>query len=235
MKTGCVRARLLFLGAAFACSGAASGFESAQFSSSIFHVSIAGASSLYELSDPVPLSSARWDVLSDSRRELSMGLLPGQEVRVSTLSRMSSWGASDPSLSAADPAWAFDPQRATYRYTFLEVSDWAWKVGVTTRLGDTDPVRAAALGPDRTRLGGLPQVHFGTEGKLAKNWLLTVDADGLVTMRGRALDVGVRVNYALTRSFYLFGGYRLSDHYFEGDDSSLGLSNSANVGVRYRF
>jgi hypothetical protein len=43
------------------------------------------------------------------------------------------------------------------------------------------------------------------------------------------------VNYALTRSFYLFGGYRLTDHYFEGDDASLGLSNSANVGVRYRF
>lgn len=235
MKTGCVRARLLFLGAAFACSGAASGYESARFSASILHVSIAGASSLYELSDPVPLSSARWDVLSDSRRELSMGLLPGQEIRVSTLARASSWAGSDPALSVADAAWTVDPLRATYRYTFLEVADWAWKVGITARLGDTDPARAAALGMDRTRFGNLPLVHFATEGKLAKNWLLTVDADGLVTTRGRALDFGVRVNYALTRSFYLFGGYRLSDHYSEGDDTSLGLSNSANVGVRYRF
>jgi hypothetical protein len=88
---------------------------------------------------------------------------------------------------------------------------------------------------DRVRFGGLPLVHLAGEGRLGKNWLLTVDADGLMTARGRALDLGVRVDYALSRSFYLFGGYRLSDQYFEGSETSLGLTNSANVGVRYRF
>jgi hypothetical protein len=233
MRIGCVRGgKLLLGGVALACAGAASGYESTRIVSSIYHAPLAGASSLYELTDPLPLSSARWDPFFDSRLELSTGLLPRHEVRLSAGSRAGAWARSDLSLAGTDSGWTVDPLRATYRYTFLERRDWAWKVGITARLGDPDFSRG---GVDRARVGALPLVHFAGEGRLAKNWLLTVDADGLLTTRGRALDVGVRVNYALSRSVYLFGGYRLSDHYFDGDDASLGLTNSANVGVRYRF
>jgi len=225
----------LLLGIGFAWSGAARGYESTPFTGSVFHGSVAGASSLYELADPLPLSSTRWDPLADSRLVLSTGLLAGHEVWLSTNARPAGWAGPDVSLSGTDAGTTFDPLRATYRYTFLESTDWAWKVGVTARLGDYDPTRAAALNIDRTRFGGLPQMHFAGQGRLAKDWLLTLDADTLLTAHGRALDVGVRVNYVLSRSVYVFGGYRLSDHYFEGDDTSLGLTNSANVGVRYRF
>jgi hypothetical protein len=225
---------LLFVGLTLVCAGAASGYESTRLASSIYNVPLAGASSLYELTDPLPLSSARWDPLFDSRLELSAGLLPRHEVRVSAGSRAGGWAGSDMSLAGTDVGWTFDPLRATYRYTFFERRDWAWKVGVTTRLGDFD-ARSPAVGTDRSRYSSLPLVHFAGQGRLAKNWLFTVDADGLLTARGRTLDIGVRVNYALSRSFYLFGGYRLSDHNLEGDETSLGLTNSANVGVRYRF
>jgi hypothetical protein len=235
MRIGCVRGGLLFLSIGLAWAGAATAYEATPLTGSIYHASVAGASSLYELADPLPLSSARWDPLADSRLELSTGLLPGHEVLMASNARASGWAGSEVSFSGIDPTWALDPLRATYRYTFLERSDWAWKVGLTTRLGDIDPTRAAATSIDRARFGGLPQVHLAGQGRLAKDWLLTLDADGLLTARGRALDLGVRVNYVLSRSVYLFGGYRLSDHYFEGEDISLGLTNSANVGVRYRF
>ena len=235
MRIGCVRGGLLFLGIGLVWAGAASGYESTPLTGSIFHASLAGTSSLYELADPVPLSSTRWDPVADSRLELSTGLLPGQEVRFSSNMRAVGWPGSESGLSSTDTGLGLDPVRATYRYTFLESNEWAWKVGVTTRLGDFDPNHAAAVMVDRTRLGGMPQMHFAGQGRLAKDWLLTLDADTLLTAHGRALDVGVRVNYVLSRSVYVFGGYRLSDHYVEGDDTSLGLSNSANVGVRYRF
>jgi hypothetical protein len=230
MRIGCVRSKLLLLGLSLACAGAASGYESTRPVS----VSLAAASSLYELSDPLPLSNARWDPLSDSRLELSTGLLPRHEVRLAATSRAGGWVGSDFNPSGIESGWTLDPLRATYRYTFLERHDWAWKVGITARLGDADPTRPAAPA-DRARFGGLPLVHFAGEGRFAKNWLFTVDADGLLTARGRALDVGVRVDYALSRSVFLFGGYRLSDRYVEGDDNSLGVTNSANLGVRYRF
>jgi hypothetical protein len=235
MKIGCVRGKVLFCGLALAYVSAASSYESTRASSAIFNAPIAAAASLYELTDPLPLSSTRWDPLADSRLELSTGLLPRHEVRVSATSRPGGWIGSDMSLSGTDAGWTVDPLRATYRYTFLERRAWAWKVGITARLGDSDSARNAAMTMDRVRFGGLPLVHLAGEGRLGKNWLLTVDADGLMTARGRALDLGVRVDYALSRSFYLFGGYRLSDQYFEGSETSLGLTNSANVGVRYRF
>jgi hypothetical protein len=191
---------------------------------------------LYELTDPLPVSNARWDPVFDSRLELSTGLLPRHEVRLSAGARSGGWAGSDLSLASTDSGWTSDPLRATYRYTFLERRDWAWKVGITTRLSDADSMRNGVVtGVDRARFGGLPLVHVAGQGRLAQNWLLTVDADGLMTARGRALDIGVRVNYVLSRSFYLFGGYRLSDHYLDGDETNLGPTNSANVGVRYRF
>jgi hypothetical protein len=236
MTIGRVRGNLLLLGVSLACAGTASGYESMR-PNPVLQVPVAAAASLYELADPLPLSSARWDPLFDSRFELAAGLLPRHEVRFSAASRgRSPWDGSDLGfgLAGVDSGWLFDPLRATYRYTFLEHRDWAWKVGVTARL-DSDSLRSLAPGTERVRFSGLPLVHFAGQGRLAQKWLLTVDAEGLLTARGRALDIGVRVNYALSRSFSLFGGYRLSDHYLEGDESSLGLTNSANVGLRYRF
>jgi hypothetical protein len=47
----------------------------------------------------------------------------------------------------------------------------------------------------------------------------------------------VRVDYALTRTFSLYGGYRLNDAAGEAveDPLSAGLVSSARFGVRYRF
>jgi hypothetical protein len=231
MTISCVRAKFFVLGACLASAGVACG-QPSRGAPGVTPASIAAASSLYELADPLPLSTARWDPLFDSRIELSTGLLPRHEVRLSAPMR-GGWSGTETGLSGFDPSWTLDPMRATYRYTVMERRDWAWKVGITTRLGDADPLRTATF--DRSRLGALPQVHMAGEARLATNWLLSVDADGLMTGRGRALDLGVRVDYALGRSFYLYGRYRLSDRYVDGDESSAGLTNSANVGVRYRF
>lgn len=230
MKTGCVSMKVLVAGLAFALAGVAGAQPQRQ--SSVAQVPLAAAASLYELSDPLPVSTARWDPLFDARLDLSTGLLARHEVRLSSTSR-TGWSGFDAGLAGYDAGWSLDPLRATYRYTVLERRDWAWKVGFTTRLGETEASRGPAF--DRTRFGTLPQVHMAGEARLATNWLLSVDADGLMTPRGRALDLGVRVDYALGRSLYLYGRYRLSDRYADGDDASQGLSNSANVGVRYRF
>lgn len=227
----------LILAACLACAGPAAAYEYARLPG-VLHVPLAAASSLYELADPTPVSSTRWEGLFGSRLELSTGLLPRHEVR---LSAARARGEGPDLFSSAfppqayDSTWIGDPLRATYRYTFLERRDWAWKVGITARLGDWDALHAGSSGFDRTRFGALPLVHLAGEGRLARDWLLSVDADGLLTTRGRTVDIGVRVNYLLSRSFSLFGGYRLSDHAAEGDETSTGPSNTANVGVRYRF
>ena len=49
--------------------------------------------------------------------------------------------------------------------------------------------------------------------------------------------VGVRVDYALSRTFTLFGGYRLNESSGEAYDDVLntGFVSSARFGLRYRF
>jgi hypothetical protein len=115
--------------------------------------------------------------------------------------------------------------------------DWAWKVGITANLREMSESLRAAASLTPARFGSLPLLHFAGEGRLSPRWSMAVDADGLITGRGRALDLGVRVDYALTRTFSLYGGYRLNDAAGEAVDDPLsaGLVSSARFGVRYRF
>jgi hypothetical protein len=198
---------------------------------------------LYRLIDSAPLISSRWQIPAlRPRLEGTAWIAPRHELRLSTTLpagadyARSLDGVSFATLSNA-PTLRLDPYRATYRYTFLEQRDWQWKVGITTNLrAFGDGLRPGLTLGQRLRLGGLPQVHFAGEGRLADKWRLAFDADSPTTLRGRALDLGLRVSYSLSPNFSLYGGYRLSDPAAEGDDAYAGgLANSANVGMRLRF
>lgn len=198
---------------------------------------------LYRLIDSAPLISSRWHVPAlGPRLEGTAWIAPRHELRLSTTPlagadyARSLDGVSFATLSNA-PTLRLDPYRATYRYTFLEQRDWQWKVGVTTNLrAFGDVLRPGLAFGQRLRLGGLPQVHFAGEGRLADKWRLAFDADSPTTLRGRSLDLGLRVSYSLSPNFSLYGGYRLTDPAAEGDDAYAGgLANSANVGMRLRF
>lgn len=175
------------------------------------------------------------------RLEATATLAPRHELRFST------WGIgrggldSLPGVSlatlATDASLRLDPARATYRYTFLTQHDWAWKLGVSANVRDVGDSLRPGLGlSDRLRFGALPLLHVGAEGRLASRWRLAFDADGLMTARGRTLDLGLRVNYSLTPNFLLFGGYRLTEAAGDAEEFyGAGLSNAATFGLRYRF
>lgn len=201
--------------------------------------STSGPSAAYRLID-FPFGAAlRSPVPGQLRLEATTTLAPRHEVRFST---WASGGGLDsfPGISlatlTADPTLRLDPARATYRYTFLTQRDWAWKLGVSANMRDmSDVVRPLGLA-DRLRFGALPLLHVAGEGRLASRWRLAVDADGLMTPRGRTFDLGLRVNYSLTPNFLLFGGYRLTDSAGEAEEFyGSGVSNAASFGLRYRF
>jgi hypothetical protein len=197
----------------------------------------------YRLIDAAPPISSRWQVpASGLRLEGTAWIAPRHELRLSATplagadpARLLD-GISFATLSNA-PTLRLDPYRATYRYTFLEQRDWRWKVGVTTNLRTLDEgLRPGLTLAQRLRLGGLPQLHFAGEGRLTDRWRLAFDADSPTTLRGRSVDLGLRVSYWLSPNLSVYGGYRLSDPAAEGDEAYAGgLANSANVGMRLRF
>lgn len=185
------------------------------------------AQSSYQLIDTTPLDSLSPGADSRWRIEAATGLGERHQLRLST----HAVGHASPLGSYGNTSYL--DSRATWRYTVYEHSNWAWRLGLTSTLGQRD-ARSASL--ERTRFGSLPLLHVAGEGSIARKWLLGFDADTLMTARGYSVDLGLRVSYQLAPNFSLIGGYRLSDTSVDGDEIySPGLTNSANVGLRLRF
>jgi hypothetical protein len=202
--------------------------------------------SSYRLGDGLAAAATAGLRVSPQRLSIGsdLGLLPaGQEIVLSTnlaLARLpdqfyagGSYGAADPGMLRA----GFDGPRATYRYTVLESTSWAWRVGLTAPIGE--PQFALGAG-GIAHYAGLPLMHLSSSGRLGQRWQLNVDADGMRTAHGRALDLDLRLDYGVANNLYVYGGYRLFEAGGDAEDAYAYAygnppTNSANVGIRYRF
>jgi hypothetical protein len=212
------------------CTVAALGVSAAAHASEEPRTTATGLS--YSLVDAPLLPSTRW-VHPDSliRLEVAAGLAPRHELRLSAAPT-----AFDAIVLGGEASFALDAPRATYRYTLMERPSWSWKVGLTSNLRDAAEPARAGVSEARARFGAVPLMHVAGEARLAQRWQLFVDADGIMTQRGRALDIGMRVNYRLSPSFSLYGGWRVSESGGDAEDLyTPGLSGAANFGVRWRF
>lgn len=199
---------------------------------------------MYRLaSDPLAeqsLLSSRWTSPALSLRlETAAGLGGGHEIRLLSLSNLSDGLqlARTPSFGDSVASWSVDPVRATYRYTLLEQPQWTVKLGLSTNLRDSAwGSRLSLTNTDSLKFGALPLLHVAGEGQWSPRWRLAFAMDGLMTARGRTLDLGVQVNYLWSRSMSVYGGYQLTEA--AGDAEGFygnGLNNRANFGLRYRF
>lgn len=183
------------------------------------------------------LFAARWGAPTTSMRLDAAAGMGAHEVRIV------SFGSSSPvtprlsSLGAeAGLDGTVDPVRATYRYTLLDRPTWAMKLGLSANLGESAGALRPALGTERTSFGSLPLLHLAGVAQWSPRLRLGFAVDGLATMRGRALDLGVQVNYLWSESMSVFGGYQMTDAAGEAESYyGTGLSNRANIGLRYRF
>ena len=183
------------------------------------------------------LLAARWGTPATSLRLDAAASMGAHEVRILTYGSLLPVTPQVPSIGAEPGAdWNIDPVRATYRYTLLDRPTWAMKLGLSTNLGESSGTLRPALGTERTSFGSLPLLHLAGVAQWSPRWRLGFAVDGLTTMRGRALDLGVQVDYLWSNSMAVFGGYQLTEAAGEAESYyGSSLSNRANVGLRYRF
>jgi hypothetical protein len=184
------------------------------------------------------LLAARWATPSLSLRLDTAAGLGAHEVRVLSAGSTLRWGPQQASFAGAEPLADvnIDPVRATYRYTLLEEPNWAMKFGLSANLGEPAGGLRLAPGAERTSFGSLPLVHLAGVGQWSQRWRLAFALDGLATGRGRAVDLGMQVDYLWSPSMSIFGGYQVTEAAGEAESYyGPGLSNRANVGLRYRF
>jgi hypothetical protein len=201
-----------------------------------------GASLIYGLvGDPAAeqtLFAARWGSSSLPLRFDTAAGLGSHELRVLSTGSTARWGSPLTAFGASERITDLniDLLRATYRYTLLAEPGWQMKLGLSTNLADTANVLRPALGSDRTGFGSLPLLHLAGAAQWSPRWRLAFAVDGLATTRGRAIDLDVQVDYLMTPSVSVFGGYQLTDAAGEAESFyGNGLSNRANIGLRYRF
>jgi hypothetical protein len=182
------------------------------------------------------LLATRWAPPTLSLRLDAAAGLGAHELRIlsagmaARLPPLSAFGRSD-----AMVGWNIEPVRATYRYTLLADASWEMKLGLSANVRERLD-RPGALSASETSFGSLPLLHVAGVGHWSPRWRLAFALDGLATGRGRALDLGLQVDYLWSPSMSLYGGYQVTEAAGESEAYyGSGLTNRANIGLRYRF
>ncbi|MFM7321755.1 MAG: hypothetical protein ACKO5K_09560, partial [Armatimonadota bacterium] len=97
-----------------------------------------------------------------------------------------------------DARYTFNSYRATVRRRIVKDERTTAWAGITLKIRDAGIVlrQGGTLGRD-TNVGVVPLVHAAGTTRIGKQWHLVGDIDGLAAPMGRAIDFGLRLQYAL--------------------------------------
>ncbi|MBT8446243.1 MAG: hypothetical protein HKO62_05375 [Gammaproteobacteria bacterium] len=85
-------------------------------------------------------------------------------------------------------------------------------------------------------VGVVPLLYLGGEYRFDDRWSVAADVDGLAGGPGRAIDLGVRVNYRVGEQWQLGVGYRTLEGGVDNDDVyNFSWFNSLLFSAMYRF
>lgn len=139
--------------------------------------------------------------------------------------------------SALSGLYEFNTYRLTYRYEWLQHSDWTVGVGATALVRDaTIRLVQGDTRAENTDLGAVPLLHANVQYRLDERWGAEFDIDALASPQGRAIDAVLMGTWQQDDDITWRLGYRT----LEGgaDVSSVytfAWLHHAMLGVSYRF
>jgi hypothetical protein len=136
-----------------------------------------------------------------------------------------------------EATYKFNSYRATYRYLFHDGPKWRWRVGGTLKIRDAEiALKQESLSASNTNVGIVPLLNLYGDYRLANKWQLIVDFDGLASPQGRAIDLGLKVNYDIDKNWYIGGGLRVLEGGADNDKVyNFAQFNYAVISAGYRF
>ena len=181
------------------------------------------------------------------RVQFSTGLAPRHDLRLvfaplglkesGNLDQAANFQGQRFAPGGVEAQYRFNSYRATWRYTLREDSDWTWKAGVTGKIRDAEiTLRQGGVTSTKSDTGFVPLLHLYGERRLDSRSRITFEGDGLVSGRGRAIDLSLRYVRDFGDRVSGFAGVRLLD----GGADSNSLYNFARfhyltVGLQYRM
>ena len=136
-----------------------------------------------------------------------------------------------------EATYKFNSYRATYRYLFYNGEKWRWRVGGTLKIRDAEiALQQDGVSASNTNVGIVPLLNLYGEYSFTNKWRFIVDFDGLAAPQGRALDLGLKVNYDIDKNWYLGGGLRVLEGGADNDKVyNFAQFNYALISAGYRF
>ena len=133
--------------------------------------------------------------------------------------------------------YKFDTYRLTYRYQFLNTTAWRLRAGAALLLRDAEiELEQNGVKASDSNVGVVPLLSFAADWMFADQWAAMLDFEGLAGGPGRAFDVALKLQYDVTDSWYVGGGYRLLEGGADNDTVyNFAWFNFAFLSVGYRF
>lgn len=136
-----------------------------------------------------------------------------------------------------EATYKFNSYRATYRYRFYDGPKWTWRVGGTLKIRDAEiALKQGNVSASSTDLGIVPLLNLYGDYRFANRWHFIVDFDGLASPQGRAIDLGLKLNYDIDRHWTVGGGLRVVEGGADNDKVyNFAQFNYAVLSAGYRF
>ncbi len=142
----------------------------------------------------------------------------------------------DPGTSTKG-TYQFNTYRAGYRYLFFNTDALQMRVGATILVRDAKiELEQNGIRASDSDFGFAPLLNFSAEWAFASRWTAILDFEGLAGGPGRALDLALKVRYALNDRWCLGAGYRMLEGGVDSDSVyNFSWFHYALVTLGYQF
>lgn len=134
-------------------------------------------------------------------------------------------------------SYRFNSYRLSYRYHFYDKGRWNLWVGATAKIRDAEiKLKQGDVSSKDDNVGFVPLLYFAADYRLSERWSLAADIDALAGGPGRAIDLGLMLNYSVGPQWKIGFGYRGLEGGVDNDEVyNFAWFNSALISANYRF
>lgn len=196
--------------------------------------------SLEEAVGEGPITAARLDVswMINEKHGLRVLLAPLSYTESVTLDKsvLFAGGSFNPDQQT-DASYKFNSWRIGYFYSFLNNESASFRLGATLKVRDAEIrlVQGDTVSFDDD-LGLVPLLYLAGTYQLSDRWTLGADLDGLAGGPGRAIDLGVGIDYSISRKWKIGAELRVLDGGADVDEVyNFARFNSASLVIGGAF
>ncbi len=134
---------------------------------------------------------------------------------------------------ATDATYRFNSWRVGYHYSLIRNDATQLKIGATLKVRDAEIrlEQGNTVGADDD-VGLVPLLYVAGKHQLNRRWTIGADLDGLAGGPGRAIDLGIQLDYSITRHWQIGAELRILDGGADTDDVyNFARFNSAAVAI----